>query len=46
MKLPTEPVCSECSFPIAIHQKYLLHDDGTILCLKCFERLKKEGKLK
>ena len=46
MRLPTNPVCSECGFIIVVHQKYLLHDDGTVLCEKCFKKLEKEGRLK
>ena len=46
-KIPTEPVCKECGFPIARYQKYLVHDkDGTVLCERCFKKLKKEGKIK
>lgn len=44
-KIPDNPVCKECGFPIAIHQKYLLHENGTVLCEKCFKKLKKEGKI-
>jgi formylmethanofuran dehydrogenase subunit E len=46
-KIPTNPICSECKFPIVIHQKYLLNDkDGTVLCEECFKKLRKEGKIK
>lgn len=45
-KIPTKPICKECGFPIAMHQKFLLHTDGTVLCEKCFKKLEKEGELK
>jgi len=45
-KIPTNPVCSKCGFPIIRLQKYLIHKDGTILCLKCYTKLEKEGKIK
>jgi len=47
MKIPSSLVCSECGFPITTHQKYLIRDkDGVVLCLDCFKKLKKEGKIK
>lgn len=45
-KIPTNPVCSKCKFPIAIFQKFLLHDDGTVLCEKCFNKLREKGEIK
>ena len=42
-KIPSNPVCVECGFPIAKFQKYLLHKNGTVLCEKCYTKLKKEG---
>ena len=44
-KIPANPVCAECKVPIVIHQKFRLHENGTILCMECFERLMKEGKI-
>lgn len=45
-KIPDNPICKECGFPIAVRQKLMMHEDGTILCLGCFKKLKKEGKIK
>lgn len=45
-KIPLNPICKECKFPIARFQKYLLHDNGTVLCERCFKKLEKEGKIK
>lgn len=46
-KIPSNPVCKECGFPIARYQKYLIRDkDGTILCEGCFKELKKIGMIK
>ena len=44
-RIPANPVCEECGFPIVKLQKYRLHEDGTVLCKTCFEKLKKEGKI-
>jgi len=46
-KIPVNPVCKECGFPITKFQKYLMNDkDGTVLCIECFKKLQKEGKIK
>ncbi len=42
----TNPVCKECGFMVVRFQSYLAHEDGTILCKTCFEKLRKEGKIK
>jgi len=44
-RIPVNPICEECKVPIVRFQKYLLHDNGTVLCEKCFNKLKKEGKV-
>lgn len=45
-RIPVNPVCKECGFPIARFQKCLLHEDGTVLCKDCYKKLKKEGTIK
>jgi len=45
-KIPENPVCFECKLPIPRFGKYLLHEDGTVLCKACYEKLQKEGKVK
>ncbi len=45
-KIPDNPICSNCGFPIEIHQKFLVHENGTILCEVCYKKLKKEGEIK
>jgi len=40
------PVCSECKFPIPKWGKYYKHNNGTVLCQDCFNKLMKEGKIK
>jgi len=42
-----EEVCAECGLPIVLCKKaYKNEKDGVILCGTCFEKLKKEGKIK
>jgi len=45
-KIPSNPVCKECGFPIVKYQNFFMHNDGTVLCEKCFKKLEKEGKIK
>lgn len=40
------PVCSECGFPIPMFDKYWKHEDGTILCRKCWNKMVKKGDIK
>jgi len=37
------PICKECGKEIPIFGKYAKHEDGTILCKECFDRLIKKG---
>jgi len=41
--MPKIPVCNECGKEIALFSKYAKHENGTILCEKCFKKLKKKG---
>lgn len=45
-KIPINPVCAKCGFPIIKFQKYRLHENGTVLCIKCFKKLMKKGEIK
>jgi len=39
--------CVECGKEIELFEKYYKNDkDGTVLCVSCFEKLMKEGKIK
>lgn len=42
----TEIKCNECGFSIPMMSKYYKHKDGTILCVDCFKKLVKKGKIK
>lgn len=42
-RIPANPICKECGFPIAKFQKYLLHNNGTVLCKSCYDKLNQEG---
>ena len=37
------PKCVNCGFEIPVYNKYYKHTDGTILCVSCFEALKRDG---
>ncbi len=45
-KIPDNPICKECGFEIPVLSKFLMHKDGTILCVECFTKLKKKGAIK
>jgi len=38
-----ELICAECRKTIELFEKYAKHQDGTVLCKKCFDKLVKKG---